>query len=214
MSRDNPVDRRVLVTATGLIALGTLARLALAPGHAELGWRPAGVDRPAETLARARSQVDSALSAEAAAAVPLAPGERIDLNTADIVTLRRLPGVGRSRAAAIIDDRRKRGPFRSVQELVRVPGIGEGLTRSISEYVETSYRSRGLVDSRDAGLLDLNRAQINELEQITGIGPALAARIVAARAARGRFRSLEELLEIPGIGPKSLQILREAAYVR
>lgn len=214
MSRNNRVDARVLVTATSLVALGTLVRVVLAPGPAELGWKPASSDRPSETLTEARGRVDSALMAEAAAALPLLPGETIDLNTADVISLRRLPGVGRSRAAAIVEDRAAHGPFRSTRDLVRVPGVGEGLVRSIKDYAKTTYVAGSPVDNRAEGRLDLNRAQIKELEQITGIGPALAARIVAARTARGRFRGLDELLEIPGIGPKTLQILQQAAYVR
>jgi competence protein ComEA len=113
-----------------------------------------------------------------------------------------------------VKDRIAHGPFRSVEDLVRVPGVGEGLLRSIKDYIETTYVGDGPSEQRAGGRLDLNRAQIKELEQITGIGPALAARITAARAARGRFQGLEELLEIPGIGPKTLQVLREEAYVR
>lgn len=214
MNRYNKVDRRVLVTATGLIALGTVVRFVLAPDPAELGWSPASADRPSTNLSQARGGVDSALASEAVAAEPLAAGERIDLNTADATALRRLPGVGKSRAAAIVEDRHSHGPFGSVEDVVRVPGVGEGLLRSIKDYVKVTYVISRPVEYRVGAPLDLNRAQIKELEQITGIGPALAARIIAARTERGRFRSLNELLEIPGIGPKTLQILQEEAYVR
>jgi len=57
--------------------------------------------------------------------------------------------------------------------------------------------------------VDVNRAQIKELEQITGIGPALAARIVATRQRMGPFQSPDDLLRVPGIGPLVLQRIRE-----
>ena len=52
-------------------------------------------------------------------------GGGIDLNTADAPTLaRELTGIGESRARAIIEHRRRHGPFRSVDELALVRGIG------------------------------------------------------------------------------------------
>jgi competence protein ComEA len=57
--------------------------------------------------------------------------------------------------------------------------------------------------------VNVNRAQIKELEQITGIGPALAGRIVATRQRLGRFERPEDLLRVPGIGPAVLQRITE-----
>lgn len=48
----------------------------------------------------------------------------VDLNSAGPEALARLPGIGPSRAAAIVAWRDRHGPFRAVEELVRVPGIG------------------------------------------------------------------------------------------
>jgi competence protein ComEA len=56
--------------------------------------------------------------------------------------------------------------------------------------------------------VSLNRATAAELDRVPGVGPTTAARILAARAARGRFRSLEELLDVDGIGPKTLEKMR------
>lgn len=52
--------------------------------------------------------------------------------------------------------------------------------------------------------LNLNRASAAELEAVPGIGPALAARIVAYRATNGPFATVEDLLNVPGIGEKTL----------
>jgi competence ComEA-like helix-hairpin-helix protein len=48
----------------------------------------------------------------------------VDLNTADVSSLDALPGVGTARAQAIIRFRESNGPFRAVQDLARVPGLG------------------------------------------------------------------------------------------
>ena len=49
----------------------------------------------------------------------------VNINTADEAALDALPGVGPSTAAAIIEDRNANGPFASVEDLMRVSGIGE-----------------------------------------------------------------------------------------
>lgn len=56
--------------------------------------------------------------------------------------------------------------------------------------------------------LDVNRATAEELERLPGIGPALAARIIADRSSRGPFASPEAILRVPGIGARTLARLR------
>ncbi|MGE5176262.1 MAG: ComEA family DNA-binding protein [Hyphomicrobiales bacterium] len=56
--------------------------------------------------------------------------------------------------------------------------------------------------------LDADRAGAAALERLPGIGPSLAARIVADRASRGPFGTPEGLLRVPGIGPKTLARIR------
>lgn len=54
------------------------------------------------------------------------------------------------------------------------------------------------------GLLDLNEADVRALQSLPGIGPSLADRIVKYRDQRGPFRTADELLNVRGIGPKTL----------
>lgn len=76
-------------------------------------------------------------------------------------------------------------------------------------------RALGSGERRVLGLpLDLNAATADELESLPGVGQALAARIVAERTARGRFRSLEDLARVPGIGPGKLRLLAGRAAVQ
>ena len=56
--------------------------------------------------------------------------------------------------------------------------------------------------------IDLDRATARELERFPGIGPGLAARILADRAERGPFRTPEALLRVKGIGPRTLERIR------
>jgi competence protein ComEA len=50
----------------------------------------------------------------------------VSLNTASEAELAQLPGIGAIRAAAIVADRKRQGPFRQLDDLTRVSGIGEG----------------------------------------------------------------------------------------
>jgi len=56
--------------------------------------------------------------------------------------------------------------------------------------------------------VDLNRAGVEELVRVPGIGPALAARIVAYRDSVGGFGSVDELTRVRGIGPATLERIR------
>jgi competence protein ComEA len=59
-----------------------------------------------------------------------------------------------------------------------------------------------------AGPLRLSTATQEQLEELDGIGPALASRIVEWRRAHGGIRSVDDLLDVPGIGPTRLESLR------
>ena len=58
-----------------------------------------------------------------------------------------------------------------------------------------------------AGIVHLNSATVEQLDGLDGIGPTLAARIVAWRQAHGGFRSTADLGNVPGIGPGRLAAL-------
>jgi competence protein ComEA len=56
---------------------------------------------------------------------PAKPAAVVNLNTATSAELETLPGVGAKMAARIIEYRQKKGPFKKVEELMNVQGIGE-----------------------------------------------------------------------------------------
>jgi competence ComEA-like helix-hairpin-helix protein len=65
----------------------------------------------------------------------------------------------------------------------------------------------------DFAPLDLNRAELAELERLPGIGPALAQCILEYRAKNGPLKNIRELLRVPGIGPKKLAELASRVQV-
>ena len=58
------------------------------------------------------------------------------------------------------------------------------------------------------GTVNVNSATAAELERLPGVGPALAARIVAHREQNGSFQKAEDLLLVRGIGEKSFERLK------
>jgi competence protein ComEA len=62
-------------------------------------------------------------------------GEKININTADKDKLCELTGIGPAIADRIIEYREKHGPFKSVDELTQVKGIGEGTLQKIKDLV-------------------------------------------------------------------------------
>lgn len=63
------------------------------------------------------------------------------------------------------------------------------------------------------GLVDLNRASSDDLQQLPRVGPVTAEKIIAHREQHGPFTSVEQLLEVPGIGEGTLSGLRDLVTV-
>ncbi len=60
---------------------------------------------------------------------------RVNINSADLDDLRKLPSIGESRARDIMDYRERHGPFSSVDELRNIPGIGEATVERLRDRV-------------------------------------------------------------------------------
>lgn len=71
----------------------------------------------------------------------------------------------------------------------------------------------GTTSAAPVGPLDLNTASAEELDELPGIGPAIAAAIVEHRERNGRFASVDDLLDVPGIGDAKLAQLRDLVRV-
>jgi competence protein ComEA len=82
------------------------------------------------------------------------------------------------------------------------------------EAVEAPAEPLGAPDEPDGvGLVNINSADRQTLIDLPGIGPALADRIIAHRDAHGAFASVEELVDIQGIGAVSLSEFRHRITV-
>ena len=96
--------------------------------------------------------------------------------------------------------------------LARIVADGEQLY--VPRVGEAPPPSDGGATGADAsGRVNINTADAAALETLAGVGPALAARIIAWREQNGPFRSVDELTAVSGIGPKTLDGMRDQVTV-
>ena len=219
----NRAERKALGAALVLVGVSLVTRTLLVPDPGRLE----GLDTidHATDLEGIEGEVVAALTREQRAQTPLADGERIDVNHAPADELRRLPGVGPSLAEALIEER-QRAPFRDAADLERVGGVGEVTARRLAPHIRFELAASSPAPDpmvrRPApaapmatgcppggGRIDLNRADRAQLESLSGIGPALAARIIEDRSENGPFETPEAVTRVRGIGPRTLTRFRE-----
>lgn len=74
--------------------------------------------------------------------------------------------------------------------------------------VPATVQGNGQTVATGSGPVSLSSATVEQLDGLDGIGPTLAARIVAWRQAHGGFTSVDQLTDVPGIGETRLEALR------
>ncbi len=167
---------------------------------------------------------------QARAAAPAGP--TVDINAASAGELENLPGIGASKAAAIVAYRDQHGAFASVDQLEAVSGIGPSTVERLRTQATvggavaasattapsnagssgTGHSSAG-TSASGGGKIDINTAGASALEALPGIGPSKAGAIVADREANGPFATCEELDRVRGIGPATVAGLRDKCAV-
>ena len=117
-----------------------LASLALAGAGVRFLLSPSPTSPPGDVQLQSPSSSPGAGLREtarraASLARPLAPGEKIDLDRADVTEITRLPRVGPALAQRIVAWRTEHGPFGTLARLDSVPGVGAKLLDAIRQFV-------------------------------------------------------------------------------
>jgi competence ComEA-like helix-hairpin-helix protein len=126
-------DRRAALLLASLTLAGAGVRLVLAPAPsteaAPGDVRLVSVDTPPAGGLRATARSAARL------ARPLLPGERVDLDRADVTEITRLPRIGPAFAQRIVAWREQHGAFGGLARFDSVPGVGPKLLEAIRAYV-------------------------------------------------------------------------------
>lgn len=151
----------------------------------------------------------------------------VNVNTAGQSELESLPGIGPSKAAAIIEFRNANGPFSSCAQLDDVPGIGPATLANITPQCEIGDGKAAAsgaagaapapkaASSSTAGgsRVNVNSASASALTALPGIGPSKAAAIVADRDANGPFGSCSDLQRVTGVGAATVSAIADQCTV-
>lgn len=229
----NPRERNILVPLVLVVfAAAAMTAWKYRPREEPLGttpvaFTPATIRTPPKATVAPPTTVAPGI-APAPAPAPeaptsgLAPGALIDINTASAKDLELLPQIGPAKAAAIVDDRTRNGPFKSIEDLDRVSGIGEKTLDRLKPYLTISHapvapgQPPSAANQTGPGaspaatpptpaLVYINRANVQELQQLNGVGEKMANRIIQDRMLKGPFRKPSDLMRVNGIGPKFLE---------
>lgn len=155
----------------------------------------------------------------------------VNVNSASQSELETLPGIGPSKASAIIEYRNANGPFSSLSQLDAVPGIGPATLSNIGPMVEFGEGGQAAAGSdapaetpteappaeepapSSSGAVNINTASASQLQSLPGIGASKAAAIVDDRNANGAFGSCSDLQRVTGIGPATVATIGSACTV-
>ena len=130
-------DRRAALMLAVLALAGAGVRYCLSPSSSsspgDVQLQSASVPAPGGLQATARRAAQLAR--------PLLPGEKIDLDRADVSEITRLPRVGPALAQRIVDWREQHGAFGGLTRLDSVSGVGPALLKAIQPFVSFSAGS-------------------------------------------------------------------------
>jgi competence protein ComEA len=125
----------------------------------------------------------------------------------------KLPGIYQLGEGARVVDALAAAGGTDQQADLRAINLARPLADGEQLYVPTQGEAAVASFSPSDGKVNLNTADQAQLETLPRIGPALAARIVQWRETHGRFRSVQDLLAVPGIGEKLLAGIKDLVRI-
>jgi competence protein ComEA len=199
---------RVSLGVGHVAVLAVVAAVALAvTAYATIRARP--TVEPAPQAHVSSAPLPSATPAGAPPATGETPAGTVVVDVAGKV---RRPGVATLPAGSrVIDALRKAGGARpgvdlSSLNLARVLTDGEQILVGVAPVpgVAASASSQPGAAADDGSLVNINTATLDQLDSLPGVGPVTAQKILDWRTAHGSFSAIDELLEVDGIGEKTL----------
>lgn len=169
-------------------------------------------------LARGQPEPPPASTVQKDAARPAVeqPSRRAIVHVAGAV---RRPGVYRLAAGARVRDALRRAGGATSRADANAINLAAPVQDGVQVVVPRRASSAAAAASgapaalAETAPVNLNTASAEELQTLDGVGPATAADILGYRSQHGGFRSVEDLDQVPGIGPKTMEALRDKVVV-
>ncbi len=92
---------------------------------------------------------------------------------------------------------------------IYVPEKEESSLQPVQVIIEPKSQQREISAGIGGLLININKAGPDELDQLPGIGPAIAQKIIAYRAANGPFSAIEDIQDVSGIGEAKFAQIRD-----
>ncbi|MCR4328170.1 MAG: helix-hairpin-helix domain-containing protein [Patescibacteria group bacterium] len=143
--------------------------------------------------------------------------EKININTAGYDELQNITGIGPSLAQKVIDYRTQNGLFQVVEDIKSVSGIGDVTFEKMKDEItvgEGAVSVESLTPSSEpevsevSGKVNINTANLDALDTITGVGTTIAQRIIDYRNENGDFQTIEEIKNVKGIGDATFEKMK------
>lgn len=97
-----------------------------------------------------------------------------------------------------------RAAFVNDGDKILIPSVEEG---------GFPYEEGAIQDSYGDGRININTADSGQLQEITGVGPVTAEKIISYREENGRFDSIEDIKNVSGIGDKTFEKMKDEIKV-
>jgi len=173
--------------------------------------RPVDIAAPADAVSPVVSPISGPTGSSSASAAPI---------IVDVAGWVRRPGVYEFTSGdRVIDAIDRAGGPRTSADLTALnlaAPLMDGTQIVVTKVGSTTGGATGSSDTEPSGggtLININSAGETELEDLPGVGPVTAAAIIDYRTQNGPFATVDDLIDVTGIGPSTLEQIRPFATV-
>lgn len=100
-----------------------------------------------------------------------------------------------------------------IKSINKAEVLSDGQKIYIYELGEAGHSGDSTSDENSGDKVNINSADVNKLQEIEGIGPSMANRIIEYRKTNGRFKKLDELKNVSGIGEKRFESMKNSITI-
>lgn len=97
------------------------------------------------------------------------------------------------------------------QQKIIIPNTEDKMSNNQFQFIDETEE---FIETESTSKININTATQSEFETLTGIGPSMAAKIVDYRKQNGKFKTVEDIKNVPGIGSSKYESIKDEICVR